>query len=161
MIEFPQIRVDGFTQPTHSRPHEIPSLDDTKTPTIKAPAAQYYLLTHAHTDHLVGLTDLHNNCTIICSQETKALLLNYERVKDRIDYDRALEQASRCAEEAGHSHEWVISEMTKRGMVERKIYEGLRRTQGVSGTRMQLDCIVSDPFDLIMSFDADLSLFLS
>ncbi|KAJ9105064.1 hypothetical protein QFC19_003696 [Naganishia cerealis] len=49
---------------------------------------QLYLLTHAHTDHLTGLDNASTNIHIICSEVTKRLVLNYEREKDRIAFDK-------------------------------------------------------------------------
>jgi L-ascorbate metabolism protein UlaG (beta-lactamase superfamily) len=70
--EFPSIRIDSFSQ----------------SPTPGFPAAQLYLLTHAHTDHLTGLDSASTNIVIICSEVTKRLVLNYEREKDRVAFDR-------------------------------------------------------------------------
>ncbi|KAJ9115893.1 hypothetical protein QFC22_005036 [Naganishia vaughanmartiniae] len=70
--EFPYIRIDSFSQ--------------SSTPGF--PAAQFYLLTHAHTDHLTGLDSASTNIIIICSAVTKGLVLNYERERDRIAFDK-------------------------------------------------------------------------
>ncbi|KAJ9107722.1 hypothetical protein QFC21_001182 [Naganishia friedmannii] len=59
-----------------------------QSPTPGFPAAQYYLLTHAHTDHLTGLDNASTNIIIVCSKVTKGLVLNYERERDRIAFDR-------------------------------------------------------------------------
>ncbi|GHJ90155.1 hypothetical protein NliqN6_6557 [Naganishia liquefaciens] len=81
IIEFPYIRIDSFTQ----------------TPTPGFPAAQLYLLTHAHTDHLTGLDNASTNIVILCSDVTKRLVLNYEREKDRIAFDQGLIERRRRA----------------------------------------------------------------
>jgi hypothetical protein len=162
ILEFPQIRVDCFTQAARNRPHLIPVLDyrselcnklnEQKPPwetsrlgnRYEAPEAQYYLLTHAHTDHLTGLSNLHDNCTIICSEETKALLLNYERIKDRKVYDTALAAIIAEAVKGDHGEYWVRNEIKKRGLSEKKVYEGLRgREKEVGNERIWVDCIVS------------------
>jgi hypothetical protein len=78
LLEFPQIRVDCFTTPTLSRPHLIPSDPSSSTsPWVKAPNARIYLLTHVHTDHLVGLSNAFTG-KIICSPDTKRMLLRLE-----------------------------------------------------------------------------------
>lgn len=60
----------------------LPNPDDLELPSIHAPNAQLYLLTHVHTDHLIGLND---NFTgrIVCSPDTKRMLLRLEAEKDR------------------------------------------------------------------------------
>jgi hypothetical protein len=78
LLEFPQIRVDCFTTPTPSRPHLIPSdPSSSSAPWVKAPNARIYLLTHVHTDHLVGLSNAFTG-KIICSPDTKRMLLRLE-----------------------------------------------------------------------------------
>lgn len=81
ITEFPYIRIDSFSQ----------------SPTPGFPAAQLYLLTHAHTDHLTGLDNASTNIVILCSEVTKRLVLNYEREKDRIAFDRGLIERRRKA----------------------------------------------------------------
>lgn len=62
----------------------LPDPEDSNAPRTSAPNAQYYLLTHVHSDHLIGLTnDFTGN--IICSPNTKRMLLRLEAEKDR-DY---------------------------------------------------------------------------
>lgn len=84
LLEFPQIRVDCFTSRprTQAEPWMLPSPDD---PTLLTPArpAQLYLLTHVHTDHLLGLSD---NFTgrIVCSLDTKRMLLRLQGEKERL-----------------------------------------------------------------------------
>ena len=79
LLEFPQIRVDCFTRPhppTSDKAWHLPPGP------VLAPPAQLYLLTHVHTDHLLGLSD---NFTgqIVCSPDTKRLLLQLESEKER------------------------------------------------------------------------------
>lgn len=81
VFEFPYIRIDSFSQ----------------SPTPGFPTAQLYLLTHAHTDHLTGLDSASTNIIILCSEVTKRLVLNYEREKDRIAFDRGLIEQRRRA----------------------------------------------------------------
>lgn len=83
LLEFPQIRVDCFTSRlgTRANPLRLPSSTD---PTIltRAREAQLYLLTHVHTDHLSGLTESFTG-QIICSLDTKRMLLRLEEEKER------------------------------------------------------------------------------
>lgn len=81
ILEFPYIRIDSFSQ----------------SPTPGFPSAQLYLLTHAHTDHLTGLDNASTNIIILCSEVTKRLVLNYEREKDRIAFDRGVIERRRKA----------------------------------------------------------------
>ncbi|BEI95442.1 hypothetical protein CcaverHIS631_0103910 [Cutaneotrichosporon cavernicola] len=83
-LEFPRIRVDSFTPhpPPHRSPWMLADPRGPENPSTRAPNAQYYLLTHAHSDHLIGLTnDFTGN--IICSPDTKRMLLRLETEKDR------------------------------------------------------------------------------
>ncbi|WWD22472.1 hypothetical protein CI109_106965 [Kwoniella shandongensis] len=84
LLEFPQIRVDAFI-PSPSTPWSIPSLPSSSThpfPLRPAPNAQLFLLTHVHSDHLIGLTE---NFTgkIICTPDTKRMLLRLEPEVER------------------------------------------------------------------------------
>ncbi|KIY65634.1 hypothetical protein CYLTODRAFT_412438 [Cylindrobasidium torrendii FP15055 ss-10] len=64
--EYPFIRVDEFT-------------------TLPTPA-KLHLLTHAHSDHLVGLQAKSFDGQIICSEDTKNVLLRLEQYKERAYY---------------------------------------------------------------------------
>lgn len=64
--EYPFIRVDEFT-------------------TLQEPA-KLHLLTHAHSDHLVGLQAKSFDGQIICSEDTKDVLLRLEQYKERAYY---------------------------------------------------------------------------
>lgn len=64
--EYPFIRVDEFT-------------------TLPVPA-KLHLLTHAHSDHLVGLNAKSFDGQIICSEDTKDVLLRLEQYKERAYY---------------------------------------------------------------------------
>lgn len=65
--EFPFIRVDAFT--------DIPEIKNTRP--------KLHLLTHAHTDHIVGLQAKSFDQPIICSRDTKEILLRLELYKER------------------------------------------------------------------------------
>lgn len=149
ILEFPQLRVDCFTQPSPSRPHTIPlpsslSSYSTRSTYHEAPTAQYYFLTHAHTDHLGGLSNMHNNCTIYCSEETKALLLNYEKMADRMDYDKKMSDLQREAYKNGYGQASVEAEAKKRKIREKKLYEDLQ--DEVVRKPGQLDAVVKSCF---------------
>jgi glyoxylase-like metal-dependent hydrolase (beta-lactamase superfamily II) len=164
VLEFPQIRIDCFTQSTDAKPHYIPyplpspeddvysqagpSKQKQKAPersgVYRAPQAQYLLLTHAHTDHLHGLSNLHNNCTIICSENTKALLLNYERRKDRAEFDQAIKPILAQAAREHQDENWVHRRIKESGIQQKKVYQGLRAKEvDRGGTPVVVDCIVS------------------
>lgn len=97
MLEFPQIRVDCFTNPPPStkEPWILPSTPSSSSSSgsnhqdslpscsyRQAPNAQLFLLSHAHSDHLFGLTDSFTG-HIICTPDTKAMLLRLEAEMDR------------------------------------------------------------------------------
>ncbi|GAA5826627.1 hypothetical protein JCM11251_002825 [Rhodosporidiobolus azoricus] len=70
--EFPFIRIDAFDgDPANVNPY-----------TAKAPL--FYLLTHAHTDHIVGLDSPHFAGQIYCTPLTKRLLLETMTAADRV-----------------------------------------------------------------------------
>jgi hypothetical protein len=92
ILEFPQIRVDCFTTPTTARPHMIPSDPSSSTsPWTRAPNARLYLLTHVHTDHLVGLSNAFTG-TIVCSPDTKRMLLRLEPEMERERLDSGVRE---------------------------------------------------------------------
>lgn len=93
LLEFPQIRVDCFTTPTPSRPHLLPPADpSSSTATWRlAPNARLYLLTHVHTDHLVGLSNAFTG-KIICSPDTKRMLLRLEAEIERERVDQGIRE---------------------------------------------------------------------
>ncbi len=64
LVEYPYIRVDEFT-------------------TIKDYQAKLHLLTHAHSDHVVGLQAKSFDQQIICSHDTKEIILRHEVYKER------------------------------------------------------------------------------
>lgn len=142
------------------------------------PAAQYHLLTHAHTDHLIGLSSIASssasgsNVTIICSEETKALVLAYETKNARTNFDREEEDSRRTSVASDNEleHEYDIKKEYKLNLSKgpeserkrkqapevprqrkrpKKLYEGLgpRSLEVVtrSGERQcaWLDCFVS------------------
>ncbi|KZT43783.1 hypothetical protein SISSUDRAFT_996763 [Sistotremastrum suecicum HHB10207 ss-3] len=68
------IRVDEFADP-YSPDFTHPSL---------------HLLTHVHTDHTNGLAAKSFNSRVVCSIDTKKMLLNAEECNDRIAFDEGL-----------------------------------------------------------------------
>ncbi|GAA6052948.1 hypothetical protein JCM3770_006749 [Rhodotorula araucariae] len=73
--EFPFIRVDAF--------HGDPAVANPYTG--KAP--HFYLLTHAHTDHIVGLNSPHFHGQIYATPVTKQLVLETMQAADRVRYE--------------------------------------------------------------------------
>jgi len=67
-----RIRVDNFSTP--------------RDPAFETPAL--YLLSHTHSDHITGLTAKSFGARIICSADSKHMLLNAEPATDRIAFDR-------------------------------------------------------------------------
>jgi len=67
-----RIRVDDFTTP--------------RDPAYEPPAL--YLLSHTHSDHVNGLNARSFGSRVICSTDSKHMLLNYEAASDRIAFDR-------------------------------------------------------------------------
>lgn len=81
LLEFPLIRVDCFTT---QRPGDVWLLPDPQVPAVTrpAPVAQLHLLSHVHTDHLVGLENSFTS-RIVCHPDTKRMLLRLEAERDR------------------------------------------------------------------------------
>lgn len=71
ILPYDCIRVDAFATPNRA---------DFKHPAL-------YLLTHTHSDHLVGLDAKSFGGIVVCSETAKEMLLRLERTNDRIDYD--------------------------------------------------------------------------
>ncbi|KAK0497910.1 beta-lactamase-like protein [Armillaria luteobubalina] len=65
LVEYPTIRIDEFTTPKNDR------------------RAQLYLLTHTHSDHIVGLQAKGFGETVYCSHDSKEMLLRHEAYKER------------------------------------------------------------------------------
>ncbi len=63
------IRVDEFTTP--------------KTNTFTVPALHSFLLSHTHSDHIIGLNAKSFGSLIICSIDSKAMLLRHETFRSR------------------------------------------------------------------------------
>lgn len=94
ILEFPQIRVDCFTA-SPNPPWYLPDPDDPSKPPRPAPNAQLYLLTHVHSDHLIGLS---NDFTgrIVCSPDTKRMLLRLEAEQPRQHLAEGLRETKQC-----------------------------------------------------------------
>jgi len=87
---------------------------------VKAPNARLYLLTHVHTDHLVGLSNAFTG-KIVCSPDTKRMLL---RLEPEIERERL---------DIGVREQKVLK------------YDGLkRRTKGEGKVQRVVDIIVGD-----------------
>jgi DNA cross-link repair 1C protein len=69
-----RIRVDDFTTPRDAS-YETPAL---------------FLLSHTHSDHTTGLSAKSFGSRIICSVDSKHMLLNYEPAADRIAFDNGI-----------------------------------------------------------------------
>ena len=69
------IRVDEFTDPSNEE--------------IKVPAL--HLLTHTHSDHIVGLSAKSFGGTIVCSIDAKEMLLRHETYHARKEYDQKIQ----------------------------------------------------------------------
>ncbi|KAK0189903.1 beta-lactamase-like protein [Armillaria mellea] len=65
LVEYPTIRIDEFMTPKNDR------------------RAQLYLLTHTHSDHIVGLQAKGFGETIYCSHDSKEMLLRHEAYEER------------------------------------------------------------------------------
>ncbi|PIL22723.1 hypothetical protein GSI_15416 [Ganoderma sinense ZZ0214-1] len=74
------IRVDDFTDPSSS----------TYTFSGRQKTASLYLLTHTHTDHLMGLSARSFGQTIVCSHDAKEMLLRHEVYAERALRDAEL-----------------------------------------------------------------------
>lgn len=96
LLEFPQIRVDCFTTPPRSLdpPWLLPDPYDPILPHRPAPPAQLFLLTHVHTDHLIGLDNQFTG-RIVCSPDTKRMLLRLEAEKEREHIVQGLRETPR------------------------------------------------------------------
>lgn len=94
ILEFPQIRVDCFTPPP-SPPWLLPDPDDPSKPPRPAPNAQLYLLTHVHSDHLIGLSNEFTG-RIVCSPDTKRMLLQLEAEQPRQHLAEGLRETRQC-----------------------------------------------------------------
>jgi Cft2 family RNA processing exonuclease len=69
------IRVDAFATPIGDLSFKPPAL---------------HLLTHTHSDHIVGLSSQSFAGLVVCSETAKEMLLRYEVTKDRINYDNGV-----------------------------------------------------------------------
>lgn len=88
--EYPLIRVDKFTGTLFKLPNWIndSAKEDLPSQSTHFSPPHIQLLSHPHTDHLVGLSSLSQHCApIYCSELTKRLLLALERKEDRIRFD--------------------------------------------------------------------------
>ncbi|KAG8817387.1 hypothetical protein FRC17_011252 [Serendipita sp. 399] len=66
------IRVDAFATPTNDPDFVPPAL---------------HLLTHTHTDHIVGLSSHSFGGLVVCSQVAKEMLLRWEPMAERLKFD--------------------------------------------------------------------------
>ncbi|OCF36192.1 hypothetical protein I316_02065 [Kwoniella heveanensis BCC8398] len=96
LLEFPTIRVDCFLPSSSSNllPQSDPSTSDHPYPLQPAPNAQLFLLTHVHSDHLLGLSDSFTG-KIICSPDTKRMLLKLEPEIERSHLENGVKEVRR------------------------------------------------------------------
>ncbi|WVF66125.1 hypothetical protein IAT40_000864 [Kwoniella sp. CBS 6097] len=100
ILEFPTIRVDCFLPSSSSI--LLPSLGSNTSndphpypyPLRPAPNAQLFLLTHVHSDHLLGLSDSFTG-KIICSPVTKRMLLKLEPEIERTHLEHGVKEVRR------------------------------------------------------------------
>ncbi|PWN36151.1 uncharacterized protein FA14DRAFT_190064 [Meira miltonrushii] len=88
--EYPLIRVDKFTGTLSKLPEWLSTSAREDLPSFASHYSPPHiqLLSHPHTDHLVGLSSLsQHSAPIYCSETTKRLLLALERKEDRIRFD--------------------------------------------------------------------------
>ena len=69
---YPAIRVDAFSVPREGNYH----------------VAHLHLLTHTHSDHIMGLESTSFGQLVVCSQDAKNMLLRAEKYPDRIAFDQ-------------------------------------------------------------------------
>ncbi|KAE8543178.1 hypothetical protein D1P53_000665 [Cryptococcus gattii VGV] len=96
ILEFPHIRVDSFVAPpaSHRPQWLIPRPSSSPTQPLELyqpPRAQLFLLTHTHADHVVGLTSDFTG-HIICSPDTKRMLLDLEPERERQWLDKGIRE---------------------------------------------------------------------
>ncbi|AFR94060.2 hypothetical protein CNAG_07550 [Cryptococcus neoformans var. grubii H99] len=96
ILEFPLIRVDSFVAPP--APHRpqwlIPGPSSSPSEPLELyqpPRAQLFLLSHTHADHVVGLTSDFTG-HIICSPDTKRMLLDLEPERERQWLDKGIRE---------------------------------------------------------------------
>lgn len=79
VAEFPDIRIDRFRDATLTRP----APDSPQEQSTRRPPALAFLLSHAHSDHLVGLQSC-RSAFIYCSAATREIVLRLERRSHRL-----------------------------------------------------------------------------
>lgn len=121
-MECPLIRVDSFGEPPEfpRPPWLLPVPREPSLPPRPAPPARLFLLTHVHTDHLTGLTGAFVG-RIVCTPETKKMLLKLEQQKSRENVHKGVQE------------------------VPRKLFEGLRPrpVDPAKPNGRNVDCLVS------------------
>ncbi|WOO84707.1 5' exonuclease Apollo [Vanrija pseudolonga] len=123
LYKFPLIRVDCFTSPRPGTTWLLPNPKDPSLPWTPAPNAQLFLLTHVHSDHLLGLSNSFAG-RILCSPDTKRMLLSLEAESNRV-----------------HSLNGILE-------VPKRKYDGLRPRHRVDGNRETLPYGETREFDL-------------
>ncbi|KAI0032796.1 hypothetical protein K488DRAFT_11731, partial [Vararia minispora EC-137] len=68
----------------------------------EVPSAKLFMLSHTHTDHIVGLNAKSFSSKILCSRDAKAMLLAFEPLKERLLKDRDLVGEERSGRAFGH-----------------------------------------------------------
>ncbi|KAF7321032.1 DRMBL domain-containing protein [Mycena chlorophos] len=103
----------SFVKPYHIRVDEFTATPDVDTVPF------LHLLTHTHSDHIVGLQAKSFGYTVVCSQDAKEMLLRHEVYKERAFF----EQEYRAEATRTYSHLKVDPLIQPDGSV---VYEGSR-----------------------------------
>jgi hypothetical protein len=105
LLEFPTIRVDCFTPTATSSSQYLPHPLDSSAPSQPPPNAQLFLLTHVHSDHLIGLSNSFTG-RIICTPDTKRMLLRLESEAEKAHMERGTRETRR-RKYSGLAGRWV------------------------------------------------------
>ncbi|KAA1470649.1 hypothetical protein DENSPDRAFT_929009 [Dentipellis sp. KUC8613] len=89
--------------PFHGFVHPFPiRVDEFDNPPTLPAIPALHLLSHTHTDHLVGLSAKSFSSSIICSQDAKEMLLKHEVFKERALVEMELRSEAKLARTFGH-----------------------------------------------------------
>lgn len=120
ILEFPLIRVDCFTvPPPPSTPARwlLPDPYDLSAPSLPAPNAQLFLLTHVHSDHLLGLSETFTG-KIVCTPDTKRMLLRLEAEVQREYVHEGLREGPGKRKYAGLKARTEVTQKGKKRVVD-------------------------------------------
>lgn len=127
----------GFILPYSIRVDEFTGL-----PPDYPVAAKLYLLTHTHSDHLLGLSSKSFGCTVVCSEDAKQMLLRHEVFDERSMF----EHGTRAEKRRTFKHLKVSPLRRKDGTVEHGGRDLLVRTLPRKFSLRQLSRNPSDRF---------------